>query len=164
MEVCPNSYFWWCGYSWAPRVSLIRDFCKKYFKDRCLINPSDFYLIFWLNEMAILYRVRKPDNFESRNYLSLSFARIRGLCYNFFSLQIFPWIKLFWSLCETNLEDSVDYSNISVRDYLPLIRKNSVTHMHGLTSLSTRLFYIPRKPWRLLYMFWTSFFILFHQT
>ena len=36
------------------------------------------------------------------------------------------------ALCETNLGDSVDFGNFSMRGYLPLIRKDSVTHMHGL--------------------------------
>ena len=35
-------------------------------------------------------------------------------------------------LCDTNLKDSVDSGNFSVRDYVPLIRKNSIIHMHGL--------------------------------
>ena len=35
-------------------------------------------------------------------------------------------------LCETNLDDSIDSGNFCVRDYLPLIRKDSSTHMHGL--------------------------------
>ena len=32
----------------------------------------------------------------------------------------------------TKLDDSIDSGNFSVRGYLPLIRKNSSTHMHGL--------------------------------
>ena len=36
------------------------------------------------------------------------------------------------ALCETNLDDSIDSGNFSVRGYLPLIRKDSITHMHGL--------------------------------
>ena len=36
------------------------------------------------------------------------------------------------SLCETNLDDSIDSGNFSERGYLPLIRKDSSTHMHGL--------------------------------
>ena len=35
-------------------------------------------------------------------------------------------------LCETNLEDSVDSSNFTVRVYLLLIQKDSFTRMHGL--------------------------------
>ena len=35
-------------------------------------------------------------------------------------------------LCETNLDDSIDSGNFSVRGYLPLIRKDSSTHKHGL--------------------------------
>ena len=36
------------------------------------------------------------------------------------------------TLCETNLDDSIDSGNFSVRGYLLLIRKDSVAHMHGL--------------------------------
>ena len=36
------------------------------------------------------------------------------------------------ALCERNLDDSTDSGNFSVRGYLPLIRKDSITHMHGL--------------------------------
>ena len=53
--------------------------------------------------MAILSKACKPDNFESHD-----------------------------SLCETNLDDSIDSGNFSVRGYLPLIGKDSSTHMHGL--------------------------------
>ena len=41
-------------------------------------------------------------------------------------MWIFPWIKL--SLCEKNLGDSIGSGNFSVRGYLPLIGKDSVTH------------------------------------
>ena len=37
------------------------------------------------------------------------------------------------ALCETNLDGSIDSGNFSVRGYLPLIWKDSVTHMHGVT-------------------------------
>ena len=37
----------------------------------------------------------------------------------------------FW-LCRANLDDSIDSGNFSVTDYLPLIRKDSSTHMHSL--------------------------------
>ena len=36
------------------------------------------------------------------------------------------------ALCETNLDGSIDSGNFSVRGYLPLIWKDSSTHMHGL--------------------------------
>ena len=35
-------------------------------------------------------------------------------------------------MCETNLDDSIDSGNVSVRGYLPLIRKDSSTYIHGL--------------------------------
>ena len=85
--------------------------------------------------MAILSKACKPDNFESHNSLKLSFTNIRGLRSNFVDCESFlesnsPDIL---ALCETNLDDSIDSGNFSVRVYLPLIRKDSGTHMHGLT-------------------------------
>ena len=79
-----------------------------------------------------IIKARKPHNFESHNYLKLSFTNIRGLRSNFVDCESFlesnspdnP------ALCETKLDDSIDFS---VRGYLPLIRKDSSTHMHGLT-------------------------------
>ena len=59
---------------------------------------------------------------------------IRGLCSNFVDCESFlesnsPDIL---ALCETDLDDSIDSDNFSVRGYLPLIQKDSSTHMHGL--------------------------------
>ena len=89
--------------------------------------------------MAILSKACKPDNFESHNSLKLSFTNIRGLHSNFVDCKSFlesnsPDILV---LCETNLDDSIDSGNFSVRDYLPLIRKDSSTHMHGLAVYIT---------------------------
>ena len=36
------------------------------------------------------------------------------------------------ALCKTDMDDSVDSGNFSVTGYPPLIRKDSVTHTHGL--------------------------------
>ena len=84
--------------------------------------------------MTILSKACKPDNFELHNSLKLSFTNIRGLRSNFVDCESFlesnsPDIL---ALCETNLDDSIDSGNFSVRGYLPLIRKDSSTHMHGL--------------------------------
>ena len=83
--------------------------------------------------MAILSRACKPDNFESHNSLKLSFTNIRSLHLNFVHCESFlesnsPGILV---LCETNLDDSIDFGNFFVRGYLPLIRKDSSTHMRG---------------------------------
>ena len=84
--------------------------------------------------MTILSKACKPDNFESHNCQKLSFTNIRGLSSNFVDFESFlesnsPDIL---ALCETNLDDLIDSGNFSVRGYLPLIRKDSSTHMHGL--------------------------------
>ena len=86
--------------------------------------------------MAILSKACKPHNFGSQNSLKLSFTNIRGLRSNFVDCESFlesnsPDIL---ALCETNLDDSIDSGNFSVRGYLTLIRMDSSSHMHGLTD------------------------------
>ena len=78
--------------------------------------------------MAILSKGCKPDNFESCNSLKLSFTSIWGFCLNFTdcvtflesnSLGFFCSIELYWL-------------NSFWQFYLPLIWKDSITHIHGL--------------------------------
>ena len=95
---------------------------------------SVFNLFLTQSIIAILSKECRPDNFESHNSLKLSFPNIRGLRSNFVERESFlgsnsPDIL---ALCETDLDDSIDSGNFSVRGYLPLIRKDSITHMHGL--------------------------------
>ena len=84
--------------------------------------------------MAILSKRCRTDNFELQNSLKLSFTNIQGLHSNFVDCESFlesnsPDIL---ALCETNLDDSIDSGNFSLRGYLPLIRKDCTTHIHGL--------------------------------
>ena len=84
--------------------------------------------------MTILSKACKPDSFESPNSLALSFTSIRGLRSNFVDCESFldsnsPDIL---ALCVTNLNDSIDSRNFSVRGYFPLFQRDSSTHMHGL--------------------------------
>ena len=68
------------------------------------------------------------------NRVKLSLTNIRDPFSNFVDTESF----LEWNspdilaLFETNLDDSIDFDNFSVRVYLPLIQKDSTTHMHGL--------------------------------
>ena len=106
--------------------------------------------------MAILSKACKPDNFESHNSLKLSFMNILGLCSNFVDCESFlesnsPDIL---ALCETNLDDSTDSGNFSVRGYLSLIRRDSSTPSRR-SSFCTGL--ISRKLCRFLLMFSTCF-------
>ena len=69
----------------------------------------------------------KPDNFESHNSLKLSFTNMQGLCLNFVDCESFlesnsPDIL---ALCKTNLDDSIESGNFSLRVYLPFIQKDS---------------------------------------
>ena len=83
--------------------------------------------------MTILSKACKPDNFELHNSVKLRFMNIQGLCSNFVDCKSFhesnsPDIL---AQCETNLDGSIDSGNFFVRGYLPLIWKDSSTHMHG---------------------------------
>ena len=84
--------------------------------------------------MATLSKACKTDNFESHNSLKLSFTNIRDLRSNFVDFESFlrPNSPDILALCETNLDDSIDSGNFPVRGYLPLIRKDSSTHIHDL--------------------------------
>ena len=78
----------------------------------------------------------KPDYFEPHNSLNLRFTNIRGLSYNFVKCESFLESNSLdiLALCEINLNDSIDSDNFSVRGYLPLIQKDSASHMHGIVG------------------------------
>ena len=84
--------------------------------------------------MVILSKGCNPYNFEPHNSLKLSFTNIRGLCSNFVECESFLESNSLdiLTLCDTNLVYSIDSGNLYVRDYLPLIRKDSIAHIHGL--------------------------------
>ena len=85
--------------------------------------------------MAMLSKACKADNFESHNSIKLSFTNTPGLLSDFVDCESFLESNstVILVLCKTNLDNSIDSGNFSVRGYLPLIRKDSSTDMHGLT-------------------------------
>ena len=140
MAVCPYSCFQQCGYFRGPWVSFVKadEFSVRVTKLlqglvshelTAYLSVFNLFLTQWI--MAILSKVCKPDTCEPHNSLKLSFTNIRGLCSNFVEYESFlesnsPDIL---ALCETNLDDSIDSGNFSVRGYPPLIQKDSITHM-----------------------------------
>ena len=84
--------------------------------------------------MALLSKACRPDNFESHNSLKVCFTNVRGLRSDFVDCKSFLESNSanILALCVTNLDDSIDSGNFSTRGYLPLIRKDSGTHIHGL--------------------------------
>ena len=85
--------------------------------------------------MVILSKGCKPDNFESHSSLKLSFRNIQDLCSNFVDCDFFLESNSadILALCEANLDYLIDSGNFSVRGYLPLIQKDSTTHIHALS-------------------------------
>ena len=108
---------------------------KNYFKDWCLMNSQPTFLFLtYFNSMNYEHIIKrcKPDNFELRNSLKLSFTNI--LRSNFVDCEFFLESNSLdtLALCETNLDDSIDSGYFSVRGCFPLIWKDSVTHIHDL--------------------------------
>ena len=60
------------------------------------------------------------------------------------------------TLCETNVDGSIDSGNFFMRGYLPLIQKDSSTHMHDL-AVYVKEGLPSRKLCRFLLMFLTGF-------
>ena len=112
--------------------------------------------------MAILLKVRKPDNFEQHNSIKLSFTNIRGLRFKLFDCESFLESNSLdiLTLCEANLDDSID-CNFFMRSYLPLILEDSTTHMKGLAVYVREAIhlhsFIFRKLCRFFFMFSTGF-------
>ena len=141
--MCVTKLFFWCGHSWGPWVSFVttNEFSvriKKKILRGSLPNElkaclPDFW-VFCLDQIAILSNVCTPDKFESHYSLKHSLINIPGLCSNFVGWESFLESSTsdILALCETNLEDANDYSNFSVKSHLPLIWKDSITHMQGL--------------------------------
>ena len=84
--------------------------------------------------MAMLSKAYKPDNFELHNPLKICFTNIWGLRLNFDNCESFfvSNSPVILAPCETNLDDSINSGNFSVRGYRPLIRKDFSTHAPGL--------------------------------
>ena len=115
--------------------------------------------IFKLNKLWPYYQ--KHVNQLILNRTNLSFMNVWGVRSNFVDCESFlesnsPDIL---ALCETNLDDSNDSGNFPVRGYLPLIQKDSSTHMHCLAvgRISFCTGFISRKLYRFLLIFSTGF-------
>ena len=98
------------------------------------LELTAYLSIFNKFKLILLSKACKPDNFELHNSLKLSLMNTLGHCSNFVYYEFFlesnsPDIL---ALCETNLDDSINSGNFSLRGYLCLIRKDSSTHMHVL--------------------------------
>ena len=72
----------------------------------------------------------------SKTSIKHRFTNIQGLFSNFFACE--PLLEShsldILGLSEINFQEPIGFSNFSVRGYLPLIQKDSLTHMLGLTD------------------------------
>ena len=129
---------------WTLVVAVISVWCLSFFSflrpdlspwgygNRCFLVAL-YCLIVRRRNLEVATKRCKPDNFESHDSLILSFTNIWSLCSNFVECESFLESNScdIFALCETNLDDSTDSGNFSVRSSIPLIRKDSTTDMHG---------------------------------
>ena len=89
---------------------------------------------FQLNELWPYYQKHVNQKILNHLTLKLSFTNIWSPRLNFVDCESFlePNSPKILALCQTNLNDSTDSGNFSVRGYLLLIPKDYSTHMHGL--------------------------------
>ena len=75
-----------------------------------------------------------PSHTHHPKPLNICYSNVRGLRSNFSSVESFLHVVSpdILALCETNLDDSISNCDFDFPGYLPLIRKDSVTFMHGL--------------------------------
>ena len=143
MEVCPASYFWWCGSFWGPWVSFIRadEFSVRFTEITSRICVSWTHsLPFWF--WPHFNSVKWPYYQKDVNKITLNQTTLWNLTLPIFDVLVrtllnvnYSWnqtllIDIF-ALCDTNLHESIDFSNFSIGGYLPLIRKYSVSHEFG---------------------------------
>ena len=109
------------------------------------------------------------DDFEPHNSLKFSFTNVGDLRANFVESESFLESNSseITALCETNLDDSVDSGDFSVKGYLRLFRKDSVTNMHGLAGYVKEAFPFARiltyvLDWLYFTQCLTSFFSTDH--
>ena len=116
-------------------------------------------ILFILNEWWPYYQKDVGQIVLNLNSRKHSFINIWGLCLNFVDCESFlesnsPDIL---ALCETNLDDSIDLGNFSVRGHLALIQKDSTTYMHGSQFMWRKDFPLNGTFCRFILMFSTGF-------
>ena len=132
MEVCPYSYFQYCGNFCGSWVSFIitdefsvrvQKLSHKLVSHELTVYLSVFNLLLTQWIISILSKGCKADNFEPHN--SHSYKNIWDLRSNFVECESFLEINSpdILALCKTNLDDSIDSGNFSVTVYLPLSEK-----------------------------------------
>ena len=134
MELCPYSYFWWCKYFWGPWVSfgttdvfsvrvtkLLQGLVS--YEITAYLSVFDLCLTQWV--MALLLKGCQPQTTLNHKTLQNLTLQILESLFEFCWLWISPD---YLALCETNLDDSVDSGNLSVRG----CRFHSVTHSRVL--------------------------------
>ena len=105
--------------------------------------------------MAILSKGCKPDNFESHKSLILSFTNVRSL-YLFLHQTVLTFLLYVRQTWMTHW-----FWQFFSEGYLPLIRKNYITYMHGLAVYAKKRLLFARdlspENCGFLLMFSTSF-------
>ena len=150
MDVCPYSYFPWCGHFRGPWLSFVTtdEFSVRVKEITSMIGVSWTHrLPFWF---WLFFNIMKwPYYQKDENQINLNHKTLWNLALPIFEVfvRISLNVNLFFNhfpdipaLCDTNLDDSIDSGNFTVRGYLSLLQKDSITHMHGLVLYVKKYF------------------------
>ena len=123
----PGSHLLWQVISLWGSQKLIQGFVSH--KLTPYLSVFNLFLTQWTK--TILSKGCTPDNFESHNSLKISFKNVRGFHLNFVECEPFRVSSShdILDLCETILDDSIDSGNFYMTGYLPIIQKDSTTHI-----------------------------------
>ena len=135
MEVCLDSHFCWHVCFWESWMSFITTNNSQWGPQK-LLATQGLVKDWWLNVMAILSKVCKPDHFEWHNSLKPGFTNIWALHSNFDGCESFLEANSsdILTLCKRKIADTIYSGNFSVRDFLHFIWKDSITFKPGLTA------------------------------
>ena len=170
MEVCPYSYFRWCGYFWGPWVSFVLtdEFSVRVTKYTTRIGvswnhslPFCFWSIFNWMKCPFYPKDVNQITLKTHNSLKLSFTNVQGLCSNFVEYESFHESNTpdVLALCEANFDGSIDSGNFceGLSSFNPkaLCYSYACFLSEGKTSFWTGL--ISRYLCGFLLMLWTGF-------
>lgn len=143
-----SCYFWWCRYSLGPWVSFFRNDEFTVMSHELISYVSDFcfFLTQWNGNFL---KSTSTWYFWITQLSKLNLNNIWSLRSNFIGNESYlkPTYSDILALYETNIEESIYYSNLPARGFLHLIWKNSVSHVHRIAVYVERWISVEREKY-----------------
>ena len=125
IEVCPYSYFRWCGYFWGLWCHLLQQMSSKWGSQKIASSIG----VSWAPQPFLTYFNSWQGHIIKRTKARQLWIILSNLVLLIFEVSIRILLNVNLSLSQTLLTFLL---YLRQRGYLPLIRKNCFTHMDGL--------------------------------